>query len=103
MSLELGLVIALAVMLVGLLGACVILALKNKWVKQLYETACQANKEATEQGMSGVVKKAYILQKVEDKANELHIPYKLIGGTIKALVQAIIEYEDTKKDKKEVK
>ena len=74
---------------------CLVVGIKNKWFKQLLETMNTAINEAEtkfpEQG-SGEQKKAYVLEKVKVKCDELCIPYELLKKLINVAIEKIIEH-----------
>lgn len=90
-GLDLALVIVLAVALAGILAYTIIKGIKKSWFKKLYETIKQAIKDAEKRGGTGVEKKAYVLEQVEKKCDELGIPYKLILGITEKLIDEIVE------------
>ena len=65
---------------------------KNKGISKLYDTVAKAIKEAEASGKTGAEKKAYVLEKVEEKCQELGIPYKLFYGVIGKLIDTIIKH-----------
>jgi len=67
-------------------------AVKNKWITALSETIKAAIKEAEASGKSGEEKKAYVLQKVEEKCKELGIPFKLMVGLVSKLIDTIVKH-----------
>ena len=73
---------------------CLVVGIKNKWFKQLLETMNTAINEAEtkfpEQG-SGEQKKAYVLEKVKAKCDELCIPYALLKKLIDLAIDKVIE------------
>lgn len=73
---------------------CLVVGIKNKWFKQLLETMNTAINEAEtkfpEQG-SGDKKKAYVLEKVKAKCDELGIPYALLKKLINVAIDKVIE------------
>ena len=68
-----------------------ILAIKNHWVKKILETMNEAIKYA-EMNISGGEKKLeYVLCKVEEKCEELGIPFAFIKKLVKKLVNKTIQ------------
>lgn len=87
--------VAACVLLVAILAFLVVLAVKNKWVKEVYNTVVVAIKEAEEkfpEHGSGEVKKEYVLKAVENKCYELKIPYAILKLVITKLIDTIVKY-----------
>ena len=73
---------------------CIVMGVKNKWFSKLWETIKIAIKEAEEkypESGSGEKKKEYVLAKVEEKCNELGIPYLLLKKLINLAIDKVIE------------
>lgn len=86
-------VIILGVAALALAVYIIVMAIKNKWIGELMETVeiaiSDAEKIFPEPG-SGEEKKQYVLAKVEEKATELGIPWKILKSIVSALVDKII-------------
>lgn len=83
------------VLLVGIVAFLVVLAVKNKWVKEVYSTVVVAIKEAEEkfpEHGSGELKKEYVLNAVEKKCYELNIPYAILKLVITKLIDTIVKH-----------
>ena len=81
--------------LVAILAFLVVLAVKNKWVKDIYDTLVVAIKEAEEKFKkpgSGALKKEYVLGAVQKKCEELKIPYAILKLVITKLIDTIVRY-----------
>ena len=68
-----------------------ILAIKNHWVKKILETMNEAIKYAEMNIDGGEKKFNYVLTKVEEKCEELGIPFVLIRKLVKKLINKTIE------------
>lgn len=68
-----------------------ILAIKNGWVKKISSTLNEAIKYAENSIEGGDAKKKYVMEKVEEKCEELGIPYVLIQKLLNKLINKIIE------------
>ena len=82
-------------LLVVILAFLVVLAVKNKWVKDVYDTLVVAIKEAEEKFKepgSGALKKEYVLCAVQKKCEELKIPYTILKLVISKLIDTIVRY-----------
>lgn len=90
--LELIQLISLGVIALFVVIYLIVLAIKNKWVKQLIQTVEKAISEAEEKygEGNGDLKKEYVLKAVEKKAQELGIPYRLLRKLISKLIDMII-------------
>lgn len=67
-----------------------ILAIKNGWVKKITSTLNEAIKYAEINIEGGDAKKKYVMEKVEEKCEELDIPYVLIRKLLSKLINKII-------------
>lgn len=68
-----------------------ILAIKNHWVKKILETMNEAIKYAEMNIDGGEKKFNYVLTKVEEKCEELGIPFVFIRKLVKKLINKTIE------------
>ena len=68
-----------------------ILAIKNHWAKKILETMNEAIKYAEMNIDGGEKKFNYVLTKVEEKCEELGIPFVLIRKLVKKLINKTIE------------
>ena len=93
-TLEIIQLCVIGIAILAILIYCLIVGIKNKWFKQLLETMNTAINEAEtkfpEQG-SGEQKKAYVLEKVKAKCDELCIPYELLKKLINVAIDKVIE------------
>lgn len=72
----------------------IVMGIKNKWFSKLWDTIKVSIKEAEEKypdSGSGEQKKAYVLEKVKTKCNELGIPYTLLKKLIDLAIDKVIE------------
>ena len=70
----------------------IIKAIKNGWIKKIYDQLKAAVKEAETTQLKGEAKKAYVLEKLEKACEDLGILYKLIKKMLSTLIDKIIEY-----------
>lgn len=72
-------------------------AKKNNWTNKLLDTIKSACKEAEELygAGEGSKKQEYVLKKVEEKCNELSIPYKRAYSLVVKLIKQIIDGYNT--------
>lgn len=84
--------VAIGIAVVAFLVWFIIKTVKNKWLSGIIDTINEAIKEAESSGKSGIEKKAYVLQKVEQKCNELKVPYKLLFGLISKLIDTTVKH-----------
>ena len=90
-KLELIELVALAIVVIGLTLYYLVLAIKNGWIKKVAKTMNEAIKYA-ELNISGGEKKFdYVLAKVEEKCEELGIPFVFIRKLVKKLINKTIE------------
>lgn len=84
--------ICLCIILAVFIVFMVVKAIKNKWIGKLYETLKISIKEAEEKYPSGhgEEKKQYVLNALEEKAEELRIPWRMIFKAISNLINTII-------------
>lgn len=68
-----------------------ILAIKNGWVKKILATMNEAIKYAELNISGGEKKLEYVLTKVEEKCEELGIPFVFIRKLVKKLINKTIE------------
>lgn len=68
-----------------------ILAIKNGWVKKILKTMNEAIKYAEMTIDSGEKKLEYVLCKVEEKCEELGIPFVFIRKLVKKLINKTID------------
>lgn len=91
-KLEIIELVAIAIALVAFTVWFVIKSIKNKWISSIIGTVNAAIKEAESSKKTGVEKKAYVLQKVEEKCKELKIPYKLLFGLVSKLIDTTVKH-----------
>lgn len=75
--------------------AILVVGIKNKWFSKIWDTIKIAIKEAEEkypESGSGQQKKAYVLDKVEQKCKELGIPYSFLKKLINTTIEKVIKY-----------
>ena len=84
--------VVLAVVVIATLYKFIRDAKNNNWTSQLLDTIKVACKEAEELYGTGEgsKKQEYVLKKVEEKCNELSIPYKKVYSLIVKLIKEII-------------
>ncbi len=80
------LIVIAAIAIVTLL----IIAIKKGWISALNDTINQAVYYAEHNIEGSTEKKQYVMDKVEEKCLELHIPYYLIKGAIFKLIDKIV-------------
>lgn len=83
----------IGVAVLGILIYCIVVGIKKKWFSQLFETLKDAIKEAEAlypDAGSGDKKKAFVLEKIEEKCKELGIPYNLLKKLISLAIDEII-------------
>lgn len=68
-----------------------VLAIKNHWVKKIFETMNEAIKYAEINISGGEKKFNYVLTKVEGKCEELGIPFVFIRKLVKKLINKTIQ------------
>lgn len=81
------------VLLIAIVAYVVVLAVKNKWISEIFETVSLSIKEAEEkfpEPGSGKLKQEYVLIAVQKKCEELKIPYKILELIVKKLINTII-------------
>lgn len=101
-TLELIQFTVIAVIAMILIVYYLIKAIKNHWLKELAETVNSAIRyaEDTFTGEDKSKKKAYVLNQVQRKCDELGIPYTLIYNLINKLINRVIkDYNVIKKGK----
>lgn len=93
-TLNIILIVALALIIVGLIVFYLIKGIKEKWLSEVLDCVSQAIKEAEKQfgPGQGDAKQVYVLKKVRLKCEELKIPYALIETLIVALINQIIAH-----------
>ena len=84
-----------AVIVLILICYYIIKAIKNGWIKKIYDQLKAVVKEAETTQLKGEAKKAYVLEKLEKACEDLGIPYKLIKKMLSTLIDKIIEYYNT--------
>lgn len=90
-------IIQLSILVLAILAIAIyiiVMGIKDKWFAKLYDTLKIAIKEAEEkfpEAGSGDKKKAYVISKIEEKCNELGIPYALLKKLINIAIDKIIE------------
>ncbi|MDY0386926.1 MAG: hypothetical protein RBT65_07340 [Methanolobus sp.] len=86
--------IILAVIVICMVTYYVILAIKNKWLKQLIDTISNAIAKAEKQFPDGhgKEKKKIVEDAVMEKCEELGIPYKILYKLISKLIDTIISH-----------
>lgn len=89
-KLEIIELIALGLIVLGLTIYYLIKAIKNGWVEKITLTINEAIKYAEKNIEGGKVKKEYVMQKVEEKCEELGIPYTMIKNLVGKLIDKII-------------
>lgn len=89
-KLEIIELVVIALVAVVLTVYYLIQAIKNGWVQKLTLTINDAIKYAELNIRDGKEKKAYVLKKVEEKCEELGIPYTLIYKLVNKLIDRII-------------
>lgn len=75
--------------------AILVVGIKNKWFSKIWDTIKIAIKEAEEkypESGSGEQKKAYVLEKVKTKCDELGIPYNFLKKLINLTIDKVIKY-----------
>ena len=85
----------LGIAILAVLILILIKAIKNKWFSKLWDTVKIAIKEAEEkypESGSGEQKKAYVLEKVKTKCDELGIPYNFLKKLINLTIDKVIKY-----------
>ena len=95
-ALEIIELVVIGVAAVSLLAYVLINGIKNKWFGKILATIEDAIKEAEKlypESGSGDKKKDYVIKKIEDKCNELGIPYALLKTVIcKAIDKIVANY-----------
>ena len=91
-KLEIIELVAICLAVASFLVWFIIKSIQNKWISSIIDTINQAIKEAEASGKTGIDKKAYVLQNVENKCNELKIPYNLLIGLISKLIDTTIKH-----------
>ena len=84
----------IGVAILAILIYIIVMGIKNKWFSKLWDTIKVSIKEAEEkfpESGSGDKKKAYVLEKVKAKCDELGIPYTLLKKLINLAVDKVIE------------
>ena len=84
----------IAVAILAILIYIIVMGIKNKWFSKLWDTIKVSIKEAEEkfpESGSGDKKKAYVLEKVKAKCDELGIPYELLKKLINVAIDKVIE------------
>lgn len=91
-KLELIEFIVLGIVILSLCAYYIILAIKNKWIRQLIDTIENAIKDAEKQFPEGhgTEKKNIVVKAVIVKCEELGIPYNLLYKLISKLIDKII-------------
>ena len=87
------LLIGACLLLIIIMSFLLIMLVKNKWIKSIYETVATSIKEAEEKYKepgSGKIKMDYVLSAVEVKCNELKIPYTIIKLIVVNLINTIV-------------
>ena len=90
-TLELIQLIALIIIAVFSVIYYICKAIKEHWLEQLTNTIENAIKYAEANIKDGKEKKAYVLEQVKIKCEELGIPYHLLEKIIKKLIDRIIK------------
>lgn len=91
-TLEIVELVAISIAIVAILVWISVKAVKNKWLAALSETIKKAIKDAETTGKSGAEKKAYVLQRIEEKCDELGIPFRLVVGLVSRLIDTIVKH-----------
>lgn len=89
-KLELLELIVIGVVALGLGIYYLIKAIKNGWITKITATMNEAIKYAELNISGGEKKKEYVLCKVEEKCEELGIPYTFIKKLVKKLVDRVV-------------
>lgn len=91
---NLAIIITLCIILLALITYTILMGIQNHYVVKLFGTIEFAYNKGISMGLKGVELKAYVIQAVEDKMDELHIPLKIIRYLIKMIIKRIIEYKE---------
>ena len=84
----------IGIAILAILIYIIVMGIKNKWFSKLWDTTKVSIKEAEEkfpESGSGDKKKAYVLEKVKVKCDELGIPYELLKKLINVAIDKVIE------------
>lgn len=84
-------IIALGIVIIGLAIYYIIKAIKNHWLSKISEEIFKAMKEAEASGMSGVAKKEFVIEKIQNLCVELGIPYVFIKKLIDKFIEKTIK------------
>ena len=93
-TLEIIQLCVIGVAILAILIYIIVMGIKNKWFSKLWDTIKISIKEAEEKYPdcgSGEQKKAYVLEKVKAKCDELCIPYALLKKLIDLAIDKVIE------------
>ena len=93
-TLEIIQLCVISVAILAILIYIIVMGIKNKWFSKLWDTIKVSIKEAEEkfpESGSGDKKKAYVLEKVKAKCDELGIPYELLKKLIDVAIDKVIE------------
>ena len=93
-TLEIIQLCVIGVAILAILIYIVVMGIKNKWFSKLWDAIKVSIKEAEEkfpESGSGDKKKAYVLEKVKAKCDELGIPYELLKKLINVAIDKVIE------------
>lgn len=100
-NLEIIELVALALIVLTLVGYYSIKAIKNGWLDKLYKTITEAIKTAETTGATGKAKKDFVLKQVETTCEELGIPYVFVSSLVSKLVDTIIKHYNVLTKKKD--
>lgn len=89
-KLEIAELIILGVIVVVLSIYYIIKAIKNGWIQKITQTMNEAIKFAEENIKDGKAKKEYVMKCVEEKCEELGIPYALIEKLVSKIINKVI-------------
>lgn len=84
----------IGVAVLAILIYIIVMGIKNKWFSKIWDTIKVSIKEAEKkfpESGSGDKKKAYVLEKVKAKCNELGVPYALLKKLIDLAIDKVIE------------
>ena len=86
--------VVICVAFVTLFGIYFYKAIKNKWLGELMNTVEQAMREAEEKWPEGHgdEKREYVLKALEEKCEELHIPYTIMTSLLTKVIAEIVKH-----------
>lgn len=93
-TINLIIIVVLALFITILITYYVIKAIKNKWVGEILDVIKTSMKDAETKYESGQgeQKKEYVLEQVQNKCSELNIPFEFIKKLVSLLINQIIEH-----------